>query len=75
MLDKIKKIIGWTLLLLGLIFLVITIISMFFELDYWEDKSTAFYLLRFIYVIVFILIPMISGTILLFSEKINSNTQ
>ena len=75
MLDKIKKIIGWALLLLGLIFLVITIISMFFELDYWEDKSTAFYLLRFIYVIVFILIPMISGTILLFSEKTNSNTQ
>lgn len=75
MLNEIKKIIGWTLLLWGLIFLIVTIISMFFELDYWEDKSTAFYLLRLIYIIVFIMIPMISGAILLFSEKTNSNTQ
>ena len=75
MLNEIKKIIGWTLLLWGLIFLVVTIISIFFELDYWEDKSTAFYLLRLIYVIVFIMIPMLSGSVLLINEKTNSNTQ
>lgn len=75
MLNEIKKIIGWTLLLWGLIFLVVTIISMFFELDYWEDKSTAFYLLRLIYIIVFIMIPMLSGSVLLINEKTNSNPQ
>jgi|688.fasta_scaffold968556_1 hypothetical protein len=75
MLNEIKKIIGWTLLLWGLIFLVVTIISIFFELDYWEDKSISFYLLRLIYVIVFIMIPMLSGSVLLIFEKTNSNPQ
>ena len=75
MLNEIKKIIGWTLLLWGLIFLVVTIISIFFELDYWEDKSISFYLLRLIYVIVFIMIPMLSGSVILINEKINSNPQ
>ena len=75
MLDKFKKIIGWILLLWGLIFLVVTIISMFLVLDYWEDKSISFYLLRLLYVTVFIMIPMVSGSVLLINEKPNSSIQ
>ena len=63
--NKIKNILGWILLIWGLLFLIITIISIFFKLDFWDNKETSFYFERLIYVIVFILIPMITGSILL----------
>jgi hypothetical protein len=70
MANKIKNIIGWILLIWSLLFLIITIISLFSKLDFWDKKETSFYLERLIYVIVFILIPMITGSILL---SINRN--
>ena len=66
---KIKIILGWILLIWGLIFLIITIVSIFLELDYWENKLTSFYFLRMIYILIFILIPLISGSILLSNDK------
>ena len=63
--NKIKNILGWILLIWGLLFLIITIISIFSKLDFWDIKETSFYLMRLIYVIVFVLIPMITGSILL----------
>jgi len=68
MANKIKNILGWILLIWGLLFLIITIISIFLKLDFWDIKETSFYLLRLIYLIVFILIPMITGSILLSSN-------
>jgi hypothetical protein len=65
MANKIKNILGWILLIWGLLFLIITIISIFSKLDFWDIKETSFYLERLIYVIVFILIPLITGSILL----------
>jgi hypothetical protein len=63
--NKIKNILAWFLLIWGLLFFVITTISIFLKLDFWDVKETSFYLERLIYVIVFILIPMITGSILL----------
>ena len=67
--NKIKNILAWFLLIWGLLFFVITTTSIFLKLDFWDTKATSFYLERLIYVIVFILIPMITGSILLSSNR------
>ena len=68
--NYIKKIIGWILFIWGFIFLIISISSILINLEFWENKPTSFYFTRIIYIFIFILIPLISGSILISNEKI-----
>jgi hypothetical protein len=67
--NKIIKIVGWFLFIMGFLFMLLTILSLFFELDFWDKKETSFYLIRLIFIFVFIMTPMISGSILLSIDK------
>ncbi len=67
--NKIIKIVGWFLFIMGFLFMLLTILSLFFELDFWDKKETSFYLIRLLYIFVFIMTPMISGSILLSIDK------